>query len=69
MIVNGDDVLTIIYDMNTVSEVVSDSVGSPMMNITYDPVGRPLKWVPTKPFAPMEVSYNRFVLRLFVLYV
>lgn len=60
MRVNGEDLLTFKYDLFTGTEAVLNEVGATLLNVTYDPLGRPLKWTPAQPFLPVQLKYNRF---------
>lgn len=61
MRVNGEDVLIFKYDMASSTEVVMNLIGRQLLNVTYDALGRPLQWLPSQPFLPMQLSYDRFV--------
>ena len=60
MRVNGEDLLTFKYDLSSQTEAVFNEAGSTLLNVTYDMVGRPLKWTPAQPFQPVELDYDRF---------
>ncbi|CAL4063225.1 unnamed protein product [Meganyctiphanes norvegica] len=60
MRVNGEDLLTFKYDIKTGTEAVLNKVGSTLLNVTYDVLGRPLRWSPGQPFLPVQLTYKRF---------
>ncbi|XP_042205374.1 teneurin-m-like isoform X2 [Homarus americanus] len=60
MRVNGEDLLTFKYDLYTGTEAVLNEVGATLLNVSYDPLGRPQRWTPAQPFLPVEMEYNRF---------
>ncbi|XP_069951086.1 teneurin-m-like isoform X3 [Cherax quadricarinatus] len=60
MRVNGEDLLTFKYDLYTGTEAVLNEAGVTLLNVSYDPLGRPLRWTPAQPFLPVEMSYDRF---------
>jgi len=60
MIVNGESLLTFKYETSTGSEAVYNNIGMSLLNVTYDPLGRPTKWTPTEPFISMQEDYGRF---------
>ena len=60
MSVNGEDLLTFKYDILSATEAVYNNIGMTLLNVTYDPLGRPLRWTPTEPFVGMQLKYDRF---------
>lgn len=60
MLVNGENLLIIKYDKASATEAVFNHIGMSLMNVTYDPLGRPLRWHPSEPFLPVTVTYDRF---------
>lgn len=63
MRVNGENVLTLEYDKESLTEAVfMEDRAVELLNITYDDMSRPISWVPgrSSSFAPVEVSYDRF---------
>ncbi|KAA0190905.1 Tenascin major-like isoform X1 [Hyalella azteca] len=60
MRVNGEDVLTFKYDMTSATEAVMNPIDVQLLNVTYDSLGRPLRWTLAGPFASMQITYDRF---------
>lgn len=60
MKVNGEDLLTFKYDLLTGTEAVLNEAGASLLNVSYDALGRPLRWSPARPFLPVVMSYDRF---------
>ncbi|KAK3862550.1 hypothetical protein Pcinc_031597 [Petrolisthes cinctipes] len=60
MKVNGEDLLTFKYDLLTGTEAVLNEGGAALLNVSYDALGRPLRWTPVRPFLPVMMSYDRF---------
>ena len=60
MRVNGQDLLTFKYDILSATEAVYNNNGVTLLNVTYDPLGRPLRWTPTEPFVGMQLKYDKF---------
>lgn len=60
MRVNGEDLLTFKYDVFSRTEAVVSKQGITLLNVTYDDLGRPLRWTPTAPYAPVSLSYDRY---------
>ena len=60
MLVNGERLLTFKYDMMSGTEAVLDKRNDPLLNVTYDDLGRPLKWTPKGPFAPVSLVYDKY---------
>jgi len=46
MRVNGENLLTIEYDRESKSEIIFIGDRVPILNVTFDPLGRPLRWLP-----------------------
>lgn len=60
MVINGEDLLTFKYDVASGTEAVFNHIGMALLNVSYDPLGRPIRWIPSEPFIPMHLSYDRF---------
>lgn len=63
MRVNGENLLTVEYDKESLSEAVfMEDRAVELLNITYDDMSRPISWTPgrSSSFAGVEVSYDRF---------
>ncbi|XP_066954350.1 teneurin-m-like isoform X2 [Macrobrachium rosenbergii] len=60
MRVNGEDLLTFKYDLYTGTEAVLNEAGATLLNVSYDALGRPLRWSPAQPFLPVQLTYDRF---------
>ena len=60
MRVNGEDLLTFKYDLYTGTEAVLNEAGATLLNVSYDALGRPLRWSPAQPFLPVQLAYDRF---------
>ena len=63
MRVNGENLLTVEYDKESLSEAVfMEDRAVELLNITYDDMSRPISWSPgrSSSFAGVEVSYDRF---------
>ena len=63
MRVNGENLLTVEYDKESLSEAVfMEDRAVQLVNITYDDMSRPVSWTPgpSSSFAAVQVSYDRF---------
>ena len=60
MRVNGENLITIEYDKDTLSEAIFMEDRAELINITYDDMSRPISWSPRSSFASVQVSYDRF---------
>ncbi len=63
MRVNGENLLTVEYDKESLTEAVfMEDRAVELLNITYDDMSRPISWVPgrSSSFAAVEVNYDRF---------
>ena len=60
MRVNGEDLLTFKYDILSQTEAILNTASTTLLNVTYDSVGRPLRWTPAEPFLPVDLTYDRF---------
>lgn len=60
MRVNGEDLLTFKYDLFTGTEAILNENGATLLNVSYDQLGRPLRYTPAQPFLPVTMSYDRF---------
>ncbi|XP_050695509.1 teneurin-m-like isoform X5 [Eriocheir sinensis] len=60
MRVNGEDLLTFKYDLFTGTEAILNENGATLLNVSYDQLGRPLRYTPAQPFLPVTMSYDRY---------
>lgn len=60
MRVNGEDLLIFKYDLFTGTEAVLNEYEATLLNVSYDALGRPLKWTPAQPFLPVMIDYDRY---------
>lgn len=60
MRVNGEDLLTFKYDLFTGTEAILNENGATLLNVSYDTLGRPLRYTPAQPFLPVTMSYDRY---------
>lgn len=58
MSVNGEEILTFKYDLFSGTEAVVNKGGNTLLNVTYDDLGRPLRWTPAPPFYPVSLKYD-----------
>ena len=60
MRVNGENLITVEYDKDSLSEAIYMEDRAELLNITYDDMSRPISWSPRASFTPVQVSYDRF---------
>ncbi|RXG62290.1 Teneurin-m, partial [Armadillidium vulgare] len=60
MRVNGEELLTFKYDLFSGTEAVINKGGNVLLNVTYDDLGRPLRWTPAEPFHSVSLKYDRY---------
>ena len=60
--VNGENLLTLEYDRESLSEsVFMEDRAVELLNVTYDDMSRPVSWTPgNRLFAAVQVAYDRF---------
>ena len=58
--VNGDAVLAVEYDRESREEVLLDKDMKPIVTVSYDNVGRPLKWTSNHNLTSVALDYDRF---------
>jgi len=60
--VNGENLLTLEYDRESLSEsVFMEDRAVELLNVTYDDMSRPISWTPgNRLFAAVQVAYDRF---------
>ena len=60
MRVNGENLITVEYDRDTMTQAIFMEDRAELLNITYDDMSRPVAWTPRTSFNPVQLSYDRF---------
>ena len=55
---NGNNILTVSYDLKSYSETVLNRDLGKILNVKYNKAGQPISFVPGNYFKPMNLTYN-----------